>query len=171
MADYADFDKYQAFTKTTAVYPDGVALAYTACGLIGESCEYAGKLAKVVETALKQVEVDFRAADQKGRDEMLSQIDNLRKLRVILGEAVSLGNAAEKFKKALRSGEKKIPPLPSLSEEERLELDKESGDIHWYLSESATARSTKLSKVIELNVEKLTSRKERGVIQGDGDNR
>ena len=47
----------------------------------------------------------------------------------------------------------------------------ELGDILWFISEFARNINYKMSDVAKYNLEKLQSRKERGVIQGDGDKR
>ena len=51
------------------------------------------------------------------------------------------------------------------------ELKKEAGDILWQLAGLVHAMGWKLEDVAVGNLEKLASRKERGVISGDGDNR
>jgi NTP pyrophosphatase (non-canonical NTP hydrolase) len=58
-----------------------------------------------------------------------------------------------------------------ISEEEKIELKKEFGDILWYVAECCTQLDIDLEDVAQKNIEKLYSRKERGVIQGSGDNR
>lgn len=78
-----------------------------------------------------------------------------------LGLAGESGEVAEKCKKWLR-GDK--------------ELDKEAlifelGDIQWYIVSMALDLGYTLEDVINFNVKKLTSRKERNVIHGDGDAR
>lgn len=42
------FDEYQQQTADTAIYPDEVALVYTALGLASEAGEVAGKVKKVI---------------------------------------------------------------------------------------------------------------------------
>lgn len=78
------------------------------------------------------------------------------------GEA---GEVAEKVKKLLRDKSGQI------DEEFVTNLRKELGDVLWYLAETATQLGFTLNDVAEENVNKLRSRKERGVIQGNGDNR
>ena len=51
------------------------------------------------------------------------------------------------------------------------ELMKEAGDILWQLAGLCHVMGWSLENVGEGNLSKLTSRKERGVIDGDGDNR
>lgn len=51
------------------------------------------------------------------------------------------------------------------------ELKKEAGDILWQLSGLCSVMGWSLEDIGRMNLEKLASRKERGVIVGDGDNR
>lgn len=51
------------------------------------------------------------------------------------------------------------------------ELMKEAGDILWQLSGLCHVMGWKLEDVAQQNLEKLASRKERGLIDGNGDNR
>lgn len=51
------------------------------------------------------------------------------------------------------------------------ELMKEAGDILWQLSGLCTVMGWNLDDVAQQNLDKLSSRKERNVIDGDGDNR
>lgn len=48
---------------------------------------------------------------------------------------------------------------------------KEAGDILWQLSECLNSIGLSLQEAAETNIAKLTSRKERGVIKGAGDER
>lgn len=47
----------------------------------------------------------------------------------------------------------------------------ELGDVLWYLARSAHELGYPLNVIAQMNVDKLTSRKERGVLGGSGDNR
>jgi NTP pyrophosphatase (non-canonical NTP hydrolase) len=51
------------------------------------------------------------------------------------------------------------------------ELMKEAGDILWQLSGLCEVMGWKLEDVAQQNLRKLASRKERGMIAGEGDNR
>jgi len=50
-------------------------------------------------------------------------------------------------------------------------LISELGEVLWYVAALATDLKTELSEVANKNIEKLNSRKNRGVIGGSGDNR
>lgn len=82
-----------------------------------------------------------------------------------LGLAGEAGEIANKVKKILRdnSGE--------LQEDIRQNLIDELGDVLWYVAALATDLKAELSEVANRNIEKLNSRKNRGVIGGSGDNR
>lgn len=80
----------------------------------------------------------------------------------IVGEA---GEVAEHMKKALRDDGGKV------SEERRMKLKKELGDVLWYMAQFATELGFSFDEIAALNIEKLSSRKERGVLQGSGDER
>ena len=51
------------------------------------------------------------------------------------------------------------------------ELKKEAGDILWQLSGLCTIMGWSLEDVAQINLDKLASRNQRGVIDGNGDNR
>lgn len=51
------------------------------------------------------------------------------------------------------------------------ELRKEAGDILWQLSGLCRVMGWNLEDIAQMNLEKLASRQERGVIDGNGDNR
>jgi NTP pyrophosphatase (non-canonical NTP hydrolase) len=76
----------------------------------------------------------------------------------LVGEA---GEVAEKVKKHLRDN----TPL------DRDNLKKEFGDVLWYLALLADAMEIELDDVAQTNLDKLQSRKDRGVLSGSGDNR
>ena len=54
---------------------------------------------------------------------------------------------------------------------QRDEVCKELGDVLWYVARLADDLEINLSDVAEMNRGKLMSRKHRGVIKGDGDER
>lgn len=78
-----------------------------------------------------------------------------------LGLCGESGEIAEKVKKFLR-GDREL---------DREGLLKELGDPLWYITSMAADLGYTLQDVVNANETKLTSRKERGVIKGDGDNR
>ena len=91
---------------------------------------------------------------------VLTKGDN-RLLENILGLVGEAGEIAEKLKKSLRVGNNlDIAGL-------KLEL----GDLLYYIAVTANHIGSNLQEIAEINIEKLNSRKERGVLQGSGDNR
>lgn len=82
-----------------------------------------------------------------------------------LGLAGEAGEVAEKIKKVLRDANGEI------DETRRAEIGKELGDVLWYVAQIATELGISLDDVAKMNLEKLLSRLDRGVIGGSGDNR
>jgi NTP pyrophosphatase (non-canonical NTP hydrolase) len=82
-----------------------------------------------------------------------------------LGMVGESGEVAEKIKKVFRDDNGKI------SKEKRLEIEKELGDVLWYIAQLCTELKLSLSDVAKNNLKKLKSRGERGTLHGDGDNR
>ena len=58
-----------------------------------------------------------------------------------------------------------------MDDETRLAIKGEIGDVLWYASQLASELGLLLEDIAEYNLEKLFSRKNRGVLKGDGDNR
>ncbi len=82
-----------------------------------------------------------------------------------LGLAGEAGELANKVKKVLRDHGR------HLSEEAREAILAELGDVLWYVAQVATDLGESLEAVAQANLAKLRSRKERGRLGGDGDNR
>ena len=86
----------------------------------------------------------------------------IEKVLGLVGEA---GETADKIKKILRDKNGIV------SENDRLEIAKELGDVLWYTATIARYLDMPLEEVAEINVEKLRSRKKRNLLSGEGDNR
>ncbi|MDD4062626.1 MAG: nucleoside triphosphate pyrophosphohydrolase family protein [Candidatus Pacebacteria bacterium] len=82
-----------------------------------------------------------------------------------LGLVGESGEIAEKIKKILRDKGGEI------NDESRKEIAKELGDVLWYLSQLSSELKLSLDDVALMNIEKLSSRKKRDVLHGEGDNR
>lgn len=82
-----------------------------------------------------------------------------------LGLAGEAGETCDKIKKVYRdkSGVFKA--------EEREEIAKELCDVLWYVTRLGACLGYSLDEIADMNVKKLASRAERGVIKGSGDNR
>lgn len=83
----------------------------------------------------------------------------------MLGLAGEVGEVSEKIKKIFRDKDGHI------STEDRQALKKELGDVLWYLTQICTELDLTLDEVAGANLAKLMSRRERGKIQGNGDDR
>jgi NTP pyrophosphatase (non-canonical NTP hydrolase) len=88
--------------------------------------------------------------------------DSLHWVLGINGEA---GEVAEKVKKIIRDKNGKM------TQQDKQELAKEIGDVLWYLAVFAHDLGFSLDDIARQNLDKLKSRKARGVLGGDGDNR
>lgn len=86
-------------------------------------------------------------------------------LYVICGRIEELGEAIGKVKKVMRDEGGVFTP------EKIAEIAKECGDCLWYAAQFAETFGFDLGDVAQENLEKLRSRKERGVLGGSGDAR
>lgn len=83
----------------------------------------------------------------------------------MIGLAGETGEVAEKIKKIIRDKNGVVDDVS------RSEVEKELGDVLWYLSQIASEFGLSLDDVASSNIEKIQSRRERNVTHGDGDNR
>lgn len=86
-------------------------------------------------------------------------------LHWVLGINGEAGEIAEKVKKIIRDKNGEV------SDSDKTELAKEVGDVLWYLAVFAHNLGVPLEIIAQQNLDKLQSRKKRGVLQGSGDNR
>ena len=86
-------------------------------------------------------------------------------LSQVFGLVGESGEVAEKFKKLIRD------KAGALSAEDKAEILKELGDILWYVNSVSTLLGSSLDEVAQKNLDKVLSRKARGVTSGSGDNR
>ena len=91
--------------------------------------------------------------------------DNMKILYPVLGLCGESGEVAEKVKKIYRDED------GIMTETKKQEIVKELGDVLWYLAAIAKDLDISLEEVANININKLHSRKQRGVIHGYGDNR
>ena len=82
-----------------------------------------------------------------------------------LGLTGEAGEVAEKIKKLLRDHDGNI------TEAYAAEVAKEIGDVVWYCAALAADIGYSLGDIAQMNVDKLTKRKEENKIHGNGDNR
>ena len=79
-----------------------------------------------------------------------------------LGES---GEIQGKIKKILRDDSGVV------SDEKKAAIAKEIGDLLWYAARTADELGTTLGEIAQVNLDKLSDRKDRGVLQGSGDDR
>lgn len=82
-----------------------------------------------------------------------------------LGLASEAGEVAGKVKKILRDNG------GNFTDENKKTIADEIGDVIWYCAALAEDIGWSLDAIAQLNIEKLESRRARGVISGSGDNR
>jgi NTP pyrophosphatase (non-canonical NTP hydrolase) len=81
------------------------------------------------------------------------------------GMAVSAGKAANQVKKVIRDDDCECDTP------RKHDIGKEIGGVLWYCAAVASDLGLSLSDIAQENLDILSSRQERGTIQGDGDNR
>lgn len=82
-----------------------------------------------------------------------------------LGLAGEAGEVEEKLKKILRDDHGLV------SDKNKVEIKKELGDVLWYLAQLCDCLGISLEDCATGNLAKLADRKNRGTLQGSGDNR
>jgi NTP pyrophosphatase (non-canonical NTP hydrolase) len=82
-----------------------------------------------------------------------------------LGLAGEAGEVADKLKKVIRDND------GILTDDVREKVAKEIGDVMWYVAVLSYEMDYSLEEIAQMNLDKLASRQERGVISGSGDNR
>lgn len=83
----------------------------------------------------------------------------------VLGLVGEAGEIAQKLKKVLRD------KGGILDFHAKREMAEEIGDVLWYLAMIATELDFTLEELARINLAKLMSRQQRGVLGGDGDQR
>ena len=82
-----------------------------------------------------------------------------------LGLAGEAGEVADKLKKVIRDNG------GILTDPVRDAVAKEIGDVLWYVAVLASEMDYNLNDIAQINIDKLASRQQRGVLSGSGDNR
>jgi NTP pyrophosphatase (non-canonical NTP hydrolase) len=110
--------------------------------------------------------MNFNDYQQQALTTVISTNDEFKDLlHWVLGLNGEAGEVAEKVKKIIRDKDSVV------SAEDKQELAQELGDVLWYLAVFAHDLGVSLDKIAEANLEKLQSRKQRGVLGGSGDKR
>lgn len=107
----------------------------------------------------------FKDYQKKSRQTAIYPNKGKNYIYPVLGLAGEAGEVAEKFKKIIRDNNGKI------NQEKKIEIEKELGDVLWYLSQISTELKIDLDSVAKNNLKKLNSRLKRNCIKGNGDNR
>ena len=166
-------NEYQDTARKTAVYPEGTRVAYPAIGLIGEL----GELCDSLEVGSREdirgeigdvlwyvanlcCDLDMALTDCLDLDYQAS-FDILPRLNPNVIKIGSVGRLMEATKKYIRDG----------NESKRETIRAYLGLILRHLQAVCLAQMTTLNDIARENLDKLLSRKKRGVLQGDGDNR
>lgn len=145
-------DQYQDLAASTAVYPrvyteQQVVEMLTAIFVLYEMT-YDEEIEQFIQQTLDHFETPFN-----------------RLVYPVLGLLGEAGEVANKLKKVARD------------DQGQMDLDKsdeiaaEMGDVTWYVAAVARELGAKLGDIAQSNLNKLFSRKERGVLGGSGDNR
>lgn len=87
------------------------------------------------------------------------------KMYPVLGLAEEAGEVCGKFAKLIRDDNE------VMTDERREAVIKELGDVCWMVAEVCTNLGVSLEHVMQANIDKLTDRRNRNVINGNGDNR
>lgn len=83
----------------------------------------------------------------------------------LMGLSGETGEVSEKFKKLYRDND------GVMTDEFKLEVTKELGDVLWYVRAIAEELGVPLEDVAKANINKIESRRARNVQHGNGDNR
>ena len=142
--NFDSFSQYQDFTATTDKAGTNL---NAALGMAGEIGEIFGKLARLTFT------------------DQVPQIDDA------IGEMMVTGLTCERLKKATRVDSLEAISFDRLSDRDKVALANEVADVVWYLARFCGRLGEDFGQVMQRNVEKLSSRKTRGVLHGKGDNR
>lgn len=109
--------------------------------------------------------MDFDEYQKKAGETAIYPVIGARFVYPAMGLVDEAGEVVGKIKKVMRDDNGVV------TEEKKIEIKKELGDVLWYLAQLSTELGLKLSEVAIANVEKLASRKDRDVLHGSGDNR
>ena len=119
-------------------------MSYMALGLISEVGEFTGKIAKAIRKGNVYIGKEIQGnIDCKNDSDLHVDYNAFQRNGQDTQDIID-------FKKGLRA---------------------ELGDILWFVAGIAEVMGWDLSEVAQENIAKLSSRKERGVIDGNGDNR
>jgi len=167
-------NEYQDTARKTAVYPEGTRVAYPAIGLIGELGEMCdsleggsredirGELGDVLWYAANLCcDLHMALTDCLDLDYQSTFFDFNPRLNPNVVKLGSVGHFMEAVKKYIRD--------ENMAKRETIRVY--LGHLLRHLQAVSFAQQTTLNDIARENLDKLLSRKKRGVLQGDGDNR
>lgn len=93
---------------------------------------------------------------------MSTRLETADEAYALFGLVGEVGELYGYIAKVIRDGEK---------DDHQAYVKKEMGDILWFLAAIAYDHGLRLDEIAQANVEKLQSRKQRGTLQGSGDER
>ena len=120
---------------------------------------------KTVTISLHTPSMDFNYYQNRARETAIYPGMGSEFTYPALGLVGEAGEIANKLKKVIRD------ESGVLSDDVRKSVSDELGDVLWYVAQLATEMGTDLNSIAQRNVDKLASRRDRGVIAGSGDNR
>ncbi len=109
--------------------------------------------------------MNFKQYQEKSRRTAIYPSRGKNFIYPALGLGGETGEVLDKIKKIIRDKNYKVDRLV------RSELEKELGDVLWYLAQLATELKLSLDQIAKTNLKKLNSRLKRDQIKGSGDNR
>jgi NTP pyrophosphatase (non-canonical NTP hydrolase) len=117
----------------------------------------------------KFLDMDFKKYQESAKTFILGDFKSMPPMELAkycaLGLSEESGEVAGKVKKTIRDNHS------CLDSEKCKAIAFELGDVLWYLTVMADTLGYTLEDIARMNIEKLTDRRNRGVIQGSGDNR
>ena len=165
-------NEYQMFTRTTAQYPEDMALAYTRLGFVGELGEIANKYKKVIrgDYTFETIKEDlvkelgdalwYLARYADALDYRLSWV-----FRKIEGRTYISFSSHSNIPNYIEDINKNFSDIVYTANESLLQW------VGYRFAELCNDAGTDLLTVLQLNQKKLQDRLERNVIKGSGDNR
>ena len=109
--------------------------------------------------------MNFNTYQEKARETALYPDVGSNLWYPTLGLAGEAGEVAEKVKKIYRDQGGLV------TEQDKIKIRKELGDVLWYIANIAAELEMSLSEVAIANISKLADRAHQGTIHGSGDNR
>lgn len=110
--------------------------------------------------------MNFKEYQREALTTNVGHEDRFKKLMaIILGFSDEAGEVQSIFKKWIRDDDADFDKL------KKDDVKKELGDVLWYIAVTAHELGIDLEDLAQANIDKLKSRKERGVLGGSGDNR